>query len=665
MKKAGSLVFVGMLLAAQQPRHHRIAPVDLKQRVIWGASCEVPEGPCLAFGGQDQETEDGCSRTKVKEGGEWKAIHDDLRARNPLQVFHDRLWSLRTMAKNVSARARFLQFKGRPEDEEVRRERNDVAARLCGLHAELRKSMAGLGEYEAVQARRADEALKDVRSRGPTPIDLDKISEILDAEPPPRALSPIVYEAATKLFVLFGGDHLDYLTNDTWVFDPAKRRWFQRHPAEGPPPRADHVLKAAGDGKVILSGGYTYTSNTDYCGGQYRDLADGEWTYDVEADAWTGGKAAPPDSRVYRTGRLHPDFFLEGPKPDPGPEAERLRDLPPNLWVRRKPPHLPALNRDWGTAVLDTDRDLILRWSGGHSAHGGTDVLHYHLDTNRWELPIPVEFPLGQLYSNTSYPEGFNFNRRPWVTGHTYQSYGVDPNLKKMLFTGRTRHCYVYDPDLGDWIGRFEKPKGMVYSDGYYTLTLCPTPKGLVCWTQSGKLFRFDAAGREWTEIVPAGAKLPGSVVDNSTTVYDSRRDRLLFARKPYGDRQVFSGDLHVVDLKSGEAGPLSPEGREAAAAIPYLCQIRYDAGNDLFLVGATLPPGPDGLRRTPAYDPAGNRWVSLRIGGEDPSGPKGRNVSLGMMFDAKRGLFWAVDARSEVFVLRLDPKAADLQPLR
>ena len=51
---------------------------------------------------------------------------------------------------------------------------------------------------------------------------LQQAAEILDAEPAPRALSPIAYDAKSRLFVLFGGDHLDYMTNDTWVFDPAQ-----------------------------------------------------------------------------------------------------------------------------------------------------------------------------------------------------------------------------------------------------------------------------------------------------------------------------------------------------------------------------------------------------------------------------------------------------------
>lgn len=59
------------------------------------------------------------------------------------------------------------------------------------------------------------------------------------------------------------------------------------------------------------------------------------------------------------------------------------------------------------------------------------------------------------------------------------------------------------------------------------------------------------------------------------------------------------------------------------------------------------------------------NRWVTLRITGKDPNGPQGRNVSLGLMYDEKRRLFWAVDTDSHVYALRLDPKSADMRPLQ
>jgi hypothetical protein len=667
-RTAAILAIVLVWLSPQEKQKaYRLPSTDLKQRIIWGSTCEVPGGPSLAFGGQDQQGDDGNPHTRIKVDGEWMSITEELRKKNAFQKIHDRCRTAADLQKEIAARTRSAFLQGRGGDTSAER---DVVGTIDALLLEW-------PDDAPAPSRRAKEELQTVRAQAVdvngevTPlmlkamsilqVELELAAEGLDAEPAARALSPIAYDEKTRLFVLFGGDHLDYLTNDTWVFDPEKRRWFQRHPKEAPSPRANHQLKAA-QGRVTLTGGYAYTSSTDYVGGQYRDHNDGEWTYDVTSDTWTGSKGVAPETRVYRTGRLHPDFYLEGPRPDPAAFAKVLAGLPANLWVNAKPPQLPALNRDWGTAVLDPDRNLILRWSGGHSAHGGTDVLQYHIDTNRWELPFPVEFPLGQLYSNTEYPDGWNFNRRPWVTGHTYQNYGYDPNLKKMLFTGRRDHCYVWDSDLGDWTGRFAKPKAMVYGDCFYTLTLTPTPAGLVCWTNGGKLFRF--AKTDWIEIPLKGEKLPGSVVDNSTVVYDSKRERLLFARKQYGDKTQFDGLLQACDLKTGEVTVLSPAGKEGASEVSYLCQLRYDSANDLVLAGCTMTPDADGFRRTAAYDCAGNRWISLKIAGDDPSGKKGRSVSLGMMYDAQRKLFWAVDTNSNVFVLRLNVATADLKPL-
>jgi len=676
-------------VTAAPPRSYRLPAVDLKQRVIWGATCASPDGLELSFGGQDQNADDGRPHTRLKVDGQWKAIHQELRARNPLQKFYEDCWALRKLQRETAAHSRLFYFKGLPKTDEIKQIDNIVSSqkRMNQENARLIARLKDMGENlkgdEAEQARYALAHLQSARKRAEdftaslpqgltvaaikgmteVQIDVEKAAESLDAEPPPRALSPLVYDSRSKRFVLFGGDHLDYLSNDTWIFDPAKRKWQQRHPTSAPPPRANHTLKTD-DGKVLLSGGYTYTSNTDYMGGQYRDLADGDWTYDVATNTWTGqGKGVPADTRVYRTGPFHPDFYLRGPRPDAADFTHWLATVPANTWKTTKPLHLPHLNRDWGTAVLDLDHDLILRWSGGHCAHGGTDVLHYHLNTNRWELSNPVEFPLGQLYSNTSYPDGFNFNLRPWITGHTYQNYGYDPLAARMIFTGRPRNFYLYDPVVGEWTGRAAKPRGMSYNSCFYTLTVCPTPRGLVAWTQEGRVFRFDAARKDWIELEQKRGKLPGSAVDNSTVVYDSKRNRLVFARKGYGDKAKYDGELHTLDLTTGIVGKLTPQGANAASAISYLCQIRYDPEHDLMLVGATLPPV-DGFRRTPAYDCAGNRWVSLKIIGDDPSGKTGRNVSLGLMYDVKRKLFWAVDTNSNVYVLRLDVKTADVKAL-
>jgi len=672
------LVAGGVYARDSRKKPYRLPSVDLRSQVIWGFTCDGPGGTGLAFGGQDQKSEDGRPHTRIRVDGQWRAIHKELRAANELQKLRDRITTMKKTLNKDTALLRARYFKCDGNGIYYPLVPGTISKDIVRTIAEL-KTKQNLSPYQIKQATRTILRLDAVRKSIPKPtasaagiigamsnvaILMEQAAEHLDAEPPARALSPLVYDAESKLYVLFGGDHLDYLTNDTWVFDPRKKQWRQRHPKTAPPPRANHKLVAK-NGKITLTGGYTYSSNTDYCGGQYVDLDDGVWTYDIAANKWTGGKTAcSGDARVYRTGPFHPDFFLAGPPPNAKATAKRLAELKPNSWTPMNPPRLPRLNRDWGTAIIDPDNDLMLRFSGGHSAHGGSDVLHYHFSTNRWELPFPVEFPLGQLYANTKYPNGYNFNKRPWVTGHTYQNYGYDPISKKMIFAGRPNNFYIYNSFVDDWIGRGAKPRAMTYDSCFYTITVCSTPNGAMAWTRFGAVLRYVARTGSWVELKLKGDKLPGAVVDNSTMVYDSKRNRLIFAQKGYGRKHIYDGQLHSLNLKTQKVSKLSPGGMKAAAAIPYLCQIRYDAGNDLFLVGGTLPPDPNGLRRTPAYDPKANRWISLAIGGKDPSGPKGRNVSLGLVYDKKRELFWAVDTNSGVYVLRLDPKTADPKPL-
>lgn len=668
-----------LVLAQNKP--YRLPPVDLKQRVIWGSKCLVDDNLGLQFGGLDQ-LGNHPSTTSARVNGKWEVARIDCPS-----PFTDQF--LATAAKSsaeLSASLRRWYFERSVDDggaKQLQREQRELVEliRTMGRQVAVLDKHPGdyrpryteaktliqdaLASVEAMTPFEAEEppSPQTIASLDKARIALEQASEIVGFRPGGRALSPLVYDKKSKLFLIFGGDHLDYLTNDTWVFDPKHQRWTLRLPDSAPPPRANHKLTANGDGEIVLTGGYTYANNTDYMGGQYVDIGDGEWTYDIAKNEWSGGRGVSPLTRTYRTGKFHPDYFLQGPRPDPAAHAKVLESLPANQWVSLEPPHLPEMNRDWGTAVLDPDRDLILRWSGGHCAHSGSDVLHYHISTNRWELPFPVEFPLGQCYVNTEFPEGVNLNGRPWVTGHTYQNYGYDSLARKMIFAGREKDCFIWDPDLADWGGQFAKPAGMSYDSSFYTLTLTPTPTGLVCWTQAGLIFQLDK--KQWHEPKLSGDKLPGAVVDNSTIVYDSKRDRLLAVQKPYGNDMKFSGELWSIDCASWKVTRLEPEGHKAAAAIPYLCQLRYDATNDLLLVGGTLPPDDGGLRRTPAYDCANNRWVSLKITGDDPSGPKGRNVSLGMMYDAKRKLFLAVDAKSNVFALRLDLSSAEVQRLK
>lgn len=701
------IVVLSSWTAHAQRSNYRLTSVDIKQPVIWGAECRQPAESGLAFGGQDQQSPDGRPHTRILVDGKWLRIDAELRAANRLQSSHDELWELRSALKNQLAHARRIYFQGRSEEETKTLVHRDVFDPLEKWAAETEAfssrlaALESLDEYQQAQAdycktelKQTVESLlatispfsgKTLHAMHQAQIRLEIAAESLAAEPPPRAMNcgqarlpenklgptgePLVFDSETGFYVLFGGDHLDYLTNDTWVFHLKKQRWFQRRPELAPPPRANHRLSATGDGTVRLIGGFDYASSTGYLSGQYTNHADGPFSYDVKLNRWSGEGLVASNSRTYRSGPFHPDYFLDGPRPNAAEFSAWLSKLPANQWVATQAPKLPRLNRDWGTARIDLSRDLMLRWSGGHSAHGGSDVLHFHFATNRWELPFPVEFPLGQLYANTLYPNGYNFNKRPWITGHTYQNYDYDPPSGLMIKAGRPTHTYVYDPEIADWVGRQEKPKAMQYNSCFYTLTLCATPGGVVCWDRYGRVHRYEHQTGKWKELELTGEPLGGAYVDNSSIVYDSKRDRLLMIATA-GYRKPFEGGVWSLDLATNEVKLLEPEGRDEAVRFSNVDKSCYDAENDLMLLGAYLEDAGEHTP-TPAYDCKTNRWVTLdldyvigeKLGNTTREFPQSR--SAGMIYDANRKLIWGVDANSNVVVLKLDLKNAKMQPLK
>ncbi|HEV3440799.1 MAG TPA: hypothetical protein VG122_25825, partial [Gemmata sp.] len=352
--------------------------------------------------------------------------------------------------------------------------------------------------------------------------------------PPVRANSRLVYDPVHKLTVLFGGDQLNQLIADTWLFDSTKKTWIERTPVVSPSPRGGHALlwlpKAK---KILLLGGYTYTSTTDYCASLYKPLPLEAWTYDVPANQWdiikrweqdspigppqtflaaavdeddrvlvldsqnrswtcqfdlskhdaTGTKklGVEPGATVRRSGSHDPKWYTEGRRaPDPSAVAERLEKLPTNQWVILPTPNAPKMNMDWGSAVFDSKNDKIIRFSGGHSAYSGTAPTIYDVKTDRYSLPFAPEYPLEFVYGNDQVRGEWSFQGNPWMTGHTYKTTGYDPNLKAMVFVGHG-YTYLFDAIAGKWLRLSDKN---LFRADYYTNTVCTTPEGAVVWAQ-------------------------------------------------------------------------------------------------------------------------------------------------------------------------------------
>lgn len=682
----------------------------LDARSMWGWRLELGPDSGLAFGGLATWTmqemngalvrnDDPRVHTQIRQGGKWIYIHEQLRNKNPLQPCHDRLEALVRPLKMVYGLARHIYFEGREEaaekayiEKEIAPKIADLLAHLNEARAELVKAGAGKDSYVSGQVavalaflEKVPGALQGLGSRTAPEkllalrlarVALEQAAEPLDAEPPARALSMPVYDAKTGLFAVFGGEHFDYLTNDLWVFDPKVQAWKQRHPKLAPEPRADHFLASDAQGRLTVRGGYIYgrsplPSGWDRNGGSYVHAGPDGWTYDLAADAWSGPSEpalCPPDTRHYRAGLYMPEYYAEGARPDAAAHEKRLAELPANTWVDLKPGVIVG-DRCWGTTGYDAEREMIYVYNGGHSAYAGTDVAHYHMATNRWDVPVEVELPLNYIGASGSSVPGWSFNHRPWMTNHLWNSYRYHPGIKRLVVAGR--YCspcwpkgwgnpdvnlYYYDPGLADWERRVP---GSVALSCMGAGVLYVPGLGMI---ESGK-WLLDDAKLDWKPLGAKG-KLPGTGGDFGGFVYDQKRSRVLYFNGGEYNGKPYSGEVATLAVPSLEVGSFKPEGsdqikgtyagKENMLGTWILREVVYHPGLDMFLFSSNLPGG-----YTAALDMKGNRWVGLKLPGPHPLG-----LHSGFSYDAKRDLIYSVGRSGEVSALRIDPRSVTIKTL-
>ncbi|MFC1479811.1 kelch repeat-containing protein, partial [Planctomycetota bacterium] len=106
--------------------------------------------------------------------------------------------------------------------------------------------------------------------------------------PPSRRNTPLAYNEKDNCCILFGGDHEDYLMNDTWMLDLSKNKWERKNPDKAPAPRAGHALVyLPKSGTVMLYEGYNQTSSIDYGAAPYWPKNPLEmWLYNTKENRW-------------------------------------------------------------------------------------------------------------------------------------------------------------------------------------------------------------------------------------------------------------------------------------------------------------------------------------------------------------------------------------------
>lgn len=644
---------------------------------ICGSIKETPDGSGLLFGGFDKENREEPQHTQIKKNDKWVSIYDKLKKNNVLQKYHDQLWSLRNRQKNILAKFRFIYFKGLNEEETNRLiselclpEQEIIIKEIKSLNSELLDTKIKLPKYETIQVDYAlqylDIAIKDYNVVMPSLkknlkntfisnfheilLYLEKASETLNCEPPPRILSPIAYDAKTKLFVIFGGDHIDYMTNDTWVFDSKILKWMQRHPKAAPSPRFNHLLTTEQPGKINLNFGCG-SIKIDSQKLLFYDSQDGECTYDIENDIWSGHVESKNDVRTYLPDKFQPESYLFDPPPNAESQEKLLNNIPYNSWIDLDTKKLLKTN-SWQskTIAYDPKRDLILCWSHGFYLNS-SNISHYHLSTNRWEIPNPSENYYGTIIKS--------FNFRPEIIG----TCSYDYILNKMIYNNpKLNKNYLYNIDNADWeVNNFiPKDSSIYYEQRYY---FYGTPFGTFAWNSDEKLLQYNYDTNEFIEMPLKGYELIKNKPQNFNLIFDSKRNRFLWLRQSTwqttSDCEFFEINLKDFEIKNLilKSNTLKLDDFKF-----NIIHSVYDSQNDCVFFATTIKINGNASQKLLMYDCATNRWSGINIKKESLIHNLGSLLDL--VYDAKRNLIWAIDGDKNVFVLKIDLKTANIVPL-
>ena len=269
---------------------------------------------------------------------------------------------------------------------------------------------------------------------------------------------------------------------------------------------------------------------------------------------------------------------------------------------------------DWGSAVFAPELDLILRFSGGHSAYSGTAPQVYDVKTDRYSHPVRPGVSDRVRLQQRPGPrrmelQGQPVDDRPHLQVHRLRPAPEVPGLRAarvhLLLRSRRRAN-----------GRAARERN-------------PVPAELL----RGHRLRHAAGGRRLGRPAPGGgaglwrldaavAHLEGAAAQRAScrrraptiTAWPTtrKRDRLLL----FSDLGKNKGDVAAYDLKTGEAqwldaGEARSGGRAVARdGLPAGRWTRSWSGPTSTARGQAL---------WPLYDCAKNAWFGARAGGRRP----------------------------------------------
>ncbi len=698
-------------------------PVAALAETSWHALAIDPEGRKLVVVGADKSSDNlGWTRTVILnlEAGKWSRL--PLPEESTVAE-HRRLVVAVEAIIDLAGRTRLAWYrdpKGVGAADEI--------GRLLSRCRSVGK-MPGMSRFagqikkitDLVTARKTLQALSTERA---LQRNVEELAERQYPVPPARRNSPLAFDETNKVFLLFGGDHEDYLTNDTWVLDLARGSWRRASPELAPSPRAGHALVSlSGTGKVVLYGGYVQSNDNWYGTRPWKAVEPRQlWTYDVKADRWDllaawrekkGEDTLPPAAPgFYGYARQHynppalaatSDGWLVLAAPGSGRGKSSTWMLKPDP-AKRDASRRERLGKRPNQRLYRTERFLA---SYCEVPERPKDTALDALPANRWvKLPPPprnVAYGCRQRDWGTAVWDGDNDQILLWGGGHCVRSASTVIHYSPV--SGRMVEGYdadePYSANGGGGFGSSVLNRPWVGPHAYNTYAYDPKAKLLV--TASG--FLYDAVRMDWLRTGPMSR--PFRYAWSATVMEGTPRGAVVWARAAGAERV----SLWLFEIGKGWTD-LKPRGK---LYLPYCDSegMTYDARRDRLLLGWGGGYMKAGDGRLTTFDfktgklekimPAGAElgkihntremvyvdhadWVVfaepyvvpgkkaakpyLRIYDcakngyfllEAGGGPREPVHSQGWCYDARRKLIYVITYRGDAYALRLDPASAEL----
>ncbi|MGD0092894.1 MAG: kelch repeat-containing protein [Planctomycetota bacterium] len=548
----------------------------------WHALACDPAGKRLVLVGSDKKSDNlGWMRTVVYDipAGKWTRL--DVSDERTVKE-HKELVAAREALIDLAGHVRLAWYRD-PKGIGAEAELSALGERCAAL-----KKMAQLdklaGDVEAVAAliagKKTLEALTAARALQ------RKVEELAEAQypvPVSRRNSPLVFEEKNKVFVLFGGDHEDYLLNDTWVLDLEKKSWKRSQPDKAPSARAGHALCALPkSGLVALYEGYLQSSNSDYGCGPNTPIDPLQlWLYNPAADRWdlagcwplpSKGKgpvesSAPApvgDFYGYSADKFSPPALGAGPDDVLVFAKHAARKLPCETWTLQLDPAKsdPAARERLGTAPNERlYRTGMFLASYCETPQEPKDTGLDTLPDNQWvKLPNPPRNPLygcRQRDWSTCVWDSDRDQILHWGGGHCVRSASTVAHYSPA--SGRIVEGFDADEPYGrNGGGAFDSSvlnRPWVSTHNYNHYAYDPKCKLLV----SGRGYLYDPERMDWlrAEQLP----VPYHFEWGNTVVKSSAHGAVAWARKKGSD----NFGLWLFDREQGWVD-LQPQGKIFAA---------------------------------------------------------------------------------------------------